>query len=471
MESRHGLPAGGPTGIYLSLAAAHAIDSRHSMNSLAPIPTTTTGELSLEPVLPPGEFLPGLALALAIGLLIGIERGWRLRGEEAGSRVAGIRTFAMIGLLGGLTGLELSGALRLVAPLLAAAALAALLLGYAREMRRGNNVSATSAVAAIMTLGLGAIASSGHMALASVGAGATVILLASRHALHRAIRFASESDIKALLRLVLVVFVILPLLPDAGMGPYLALNPRRLWMVVVITGSISFIGYALARWLGPRRGTLITAAVGALISSTAVTLDSARRIKEDGPSAAADAAVALASLEMIARALLLVGILAAFALDRIAALVAPGFAVAAASAAILLYRARNAEEQVNGRDARPPGLGLALLFAVSVAAISLLSAWAESRFGGGRGAAVIALGGVVDIDAAIAAVGALAPGTLPAGSVALAIAAPVLFNTAFKLVILIVVGGWRGTVWGAASLGLTALALAVPIALAVGSLA
>ncbi len=110
------------------------------------------------------------------------------------------------------------------------------------------------------------------MAISSVGAGAAVILLASRQALHRAVEFTSESDIKALLRLVLVVFVILPLLPDIGMGRFGALNPFRLWMVVVVIGAISFIGYILARWLGTRRGALITAAVGALVSSTAVTL-------------------------------------------------------------------------------------------------------------------------------------------------------------------------------------------------------
>ena len=437
------------------------------MSSFRPIPTTPSGALTFDLALPPGEFLPGLALALAIGLLIGIERGWRLRGEAAGSRVAGIRTFAMLGLLGGLIGLEVAGPLRLFALMLGAVALAALLLGYARDMRRGNNVSATSAVAAIMTLGLGAIASSGHMALASVGAGATVILLASRYALHRAVRFASEGDIKALLRLVLVVFVILPLLPDIGMGPYLALNPRRLWMVVVITGAISFVGYVLARWLGSRRGALITAAVGALVSSTAVTLDSARQIREAGASPIAETAVALASLEMLLRALLLVSVLAPFATGAIAALIGPGTLLAALSTGLLFWRSRTAGSELAVREVRAPGLGLALLFALSVATISLLSAWVEARFGGGSGAAVIALGGAADIDAAIAAVGALPPGSLPVRSIALAIAAPVLFNTLFKLAILLVIAGPRRALWAAASLAAAAAGIAVPMALVI----
>ena len=421
--------------------------------------------MSLPSALTAGEFLPGLLLALAIGLLIGIERGWRLRDEEPGGRVAGIRTFAIIGLLGGLIGIELPGQLHFLTLLLAAGAIGALLLGYGADMRRDDNVSATSTIAAVMTLGLGATATSGHMALASFVAGAAAILLASRDALHRAIGYTSETDIKALLRLVLVVFVILPLLPDTGMGPFGALNPQRIWMVVVITGAISFVGYILARWLGTRRGTLITAAVGALVSSTAVTLDSARKVREGGPDATADAAVAIASLEMIVRALLLVSVLAPFALAKIAALIGPGLAVAAAAAAILLYRCRGAESKVGPPAAKPPGLGLAFLFALSVAVISLATAWAEARFGEGSGAAVIALGGTADIDAAIAAVGALPPDALPVRAVALALAVPVLFNTAFKLAILLAVAGRRAP-WAAAALGAASVALVGPIIVA-----
>ncbi|MFN3389250.1 MAG: MgtC/SapB family protein [Allosphingosinicella sp.] len=128
------------------------------------------------PAVPPGSFLPGLALALAIGLLVGIERGWRMRAEEEGARVAGVRTFALLGLLGGLAGLQLAGPLRLLTLLLVAGAIVALLLGYAGDMRRDHNVSATSTLAAIATLALGAMATAGEMALASVGAGAAVSL-------------------------------------------------------------------------------------------------------------------------------------------------------------------------------------------------------------------------------------------------------------------------------------------------------
>jgi uncharacterized membrane protein (DUF4010 family) len=409
--------------------------------------------------------MPGLLLALAIGLLIGIERGWRQRGEQAGSRVAGVRTFTILALLGGLIGLQLSGRLHLFALLLAAGAITALLLGYWADMRRANNVSATSTLAAVVTLGLGALATTGNMALASLGAGAMVVLLASRDRLHRALRSASEADIKALLRLTLVVFIVLPLLPDAGMGPFDALNPRRLWLVVVITSTISFVGYGLARWLGERRGALVTAVVGALVSSTAVTLDCARRIRAGAAGPADEAAIAVASAIMLARALVMVGLLAPVALSAVAALVLPALAVAVIVAAALVYRSRRSTDAIALPDTKPPGLGLALLFALTVAALSIASAWAEANLGGGSGALVIALGGTADIDAAIAAVGSLPPGRLPLALAALALAAPILFNTLFKLVILLVVARSRRALFGAIALAAAAVALAGPIAL------
>jgi uncharacterized membrane protein (DUF4010 family) len=411
----------------------------------------------------------GLLLALAIGFLIGVERGWRGREKAAGTRVAGIRTFSLIGLLGGLIGLQATGPLAPLALLLGIGALAALLVGYWAESSRDNDVSATSTIAAILTLGLGATATSGEMALASIGAGALMILLASRHFLHQAIRFTSESDLQALLRLVLVVLVILPLLPDAALGPYGALNPRRLWLVVVVTGAISFVGYVLARWLGRRRGTLVTAVVGALVSSTAVTLDSARRIREGAGQAADHAAVAIASLMMLLRALLLVALLAPFAFAEVTRSIAPATAVAGVAAAILLFRTWGGEADAAAPRLKPPGLGLAFLFASTVALLAVASAWAQAYYGDRGSLVVLALGGTADIDAAIAAVGALPAGTLSPRIAGIALAAPVLLNTLFKLGILISVGGWRRTLAGAAALAATAVALAVSIAAALAT--
>lgn len=407
--------------------------------------------------------LPGLALALAIGLLVGVERGWHLRAEKAGERVAGIRTFAIIGLLGGLIGTQFATPAMPFAVALGLGAIGALLLGYAAEMRHNREFSATSTFAGVVTLGLGALATSGQTALASVGAGATILLLAAREPLHRAIRATSEADITALLRLVLVIFIILPLLPDRFMGPFDALNPRRLWLVVVVTAGISFAGYVLARLLGQRRGTLVTAVVGALVSSTAVTVDSGRRIRAGADGPADCAAVAIASAVMFGRGLLLVALLAPLAFPYVLALIGPAALVALAAAGLLFWWSGRQTDGAAPRVAPPPGLGLALIFAGSVAIISVVTAWAGSRFGAEASAISIALGGAADIDAAIAAVGGLPPGSLPVRLAALAIAAPVLYNSFTKGVALLLIARSRRALPGVAALGLTSLALLIPI--------
>ncbi|WP_332812289.1 MgtC/SapB family protein [Sphingomonas sp.] len=402
--------------------------------------------------------LLGLALALGIGLLIGIERGWRTRDDAPGERVAGVRTFTLIGLIGGLIGLELSGHVQALGLILALGTVAAIAIGYHADMRKHGNVSATSAIAAVLTLGLGTMAGSGSMAVAALGAGATVILLASREALHRALAYTSEADIRAMMRLVLVVFIILPLLPDIPLGPY-GLNPRRLWTVVVITGSISFVGYVLIRIFGGRRGVMLTALVGALVSSTAVTLECARRLRAGEAVAANQAAIAAASTIMMIRAVALVAALVPHIFTRFVELLLLALIVSIAASALLFLRS-NRDDEPTALVVKPPDLKLALLFGALVALMATAAGWAEQQ-AAGSGAAVVILGGLFDVDSAIAALGVLPEGTLPTELAALAVAAPVVFNTLLKLVLALVIAG-PSRAWPAAlALGLPAAAIIV----------
>lgn len=415
------------------------------------------------------EQLEALGLALLLGSLVGAERGWQTRDEMPGMRVAGIRTFALAGLLGGLAGLHVSTPIAPLSLVLVAGAILALLLGYRADMRRHANVSATSTIAAVLTIGWGAMAGAGEFAVASVGTGATLVLLASRNALHHLLEHVSEADLQASIRLVLVVLVVLPLLPDANMGPYGALNPRRLWLVVVTTGGISFLGYVLARWLGEKRGMLAVATVGAMVSSTAVTLEAARRLREGVSGGVVNAAVPLASAVMLARSLVLVAVLAPGALRAVASAVAPALGVSVVAAAVLLLTRRADEHDGGGQPPRAPGLGLALLFAASVAALALASAWVEHNWGDRNAALLIASGGTIDIDAAIAAVGALPPGTLSPRAAALALTTPTLLNTLFKLALFVGIAGWRKGLVGGGSLALVALVLGVAVGILLGT--
>jgi uncharacterized membrane protein (DUF4010 family) len=411
----------------------------------------------------PAPFLPGLALALTIGLLIGFERGWQLRDEAAGQRVAGVRTFAMLGLLGGVAGLAAAGPTLWIALFVTGGAALALLMAHGIEMHRDGTVSATGAIAGLATLLLGAISTAGQPGLAAVAAAALVTLLSARKPLHALLRQSSEEDVKALIRLSLVAFLVLPLLPDTGLGPYGSLNPRRLWTVVVVIGAVSFFGYVLARTLKNRKGGLVAAALGALVSSTAVTVACSQAIRR-GEGVANQAAIALASTIMLARTLALVAILAPLALPDVLKLIGPALLVAAAGATALIGVAMR-DGAAAEAPARPPGLATALFFAALVGVVTLSAAWLEHRIGDEGGAVAVALGGMVDVDSAIAAIGMLPPSALSARIAALAIAAPVLFNTLLKLAITLGIGGWRSARWAALSLAFAALAIGASAAL------
>jgi uncharacterized membrane protein (DUF4010 family) len=398
---------------------------------------------------------------LGIGLLIGIERGWRMREEQPGTRVAGVRTFTLLGLVGGLAGLKLGLPLQILTLILAIGAAATVIVGYYLDARRDGNVSATSAIAGLLTLLLGGLAASGWMSLASVGAGATVILLALREPMHRALKETRPTEIKALVRLVLVVLVILPLLPNADLGPY-GLNPRRLWTVVVITGAVSFVGYVLVRLLGGRKGALTTAVVGALVSSTAVTLECSRRIRAEEAVQANQAAIVIASGVMMLRALLLVGLLTPAILGRFATLLAPALVLTAVEGAILVLRTRRDEGSLAPETIRPPDLKLALLFGGLVLLMAVAAGWAEQQMRG-SGAAVVAIGGMFDVDSAIAALGTLPPGTLTLELAAFAVAVPVIFNSVLKAGLGLGVAGWRRGWVPAAGLVIPAISIGAAI--------
>lgn len=402
------------------------------------------------------DYLPGLAFAGAIGLLIGFERGWQTREEPAGQRVAGIRTFALLGLFGGVLGIIGGGGLSLV---VAGGAVVALLTGYAFDMLHSRVVSATGAIAALLTLLLGALATGGHAMLASIVAALMVALLAARGPLHALVAASSAEEVQALVRLALMAMLVLPLLPDAGLGPYESLNPRRLWFVVVVVGALSLCGYALQRWLGRERGGLLTAAIGATVSSTAVTLACARQLRE-APGFAAQAGIALGSTVMVARTLALTAALAPRVLPDLAVLLLPALGASMVATAALIRASRRDANPVADVPLRPPGFGVAFLFAGLVALLSLAAAAASNALGERAASVAVAIGGMVDVDSAVAAIGAMPPGTIAPAMAAMAIAAPVAFNSLLKLVLTVSIAGIGRSIWAAASL--TMVTLVVP---------
>ncbi|WP_082748537.1 MgtC/SapB family protein [Sphingobium sp. TKS] len=378
--------------------------------------------------------IAGIALALGLGLLIGVQRGWTLRREPAGSRFAGIRTFGLLGLAGGV-----AGALRSIEPgvaiILVAAAAMLVLMGYAQAAWRGGPVSGTASLAGLLTLGCGFLASSQHERLATIVAVIMTFVLALRSQLHGWIERLSEVEVRAIARFALISLAILPLLPDRAFGPYGAWNPQQLWMVVVLVSGFSFAGYMASKRLGASRGTLATAAAGAMVSSTAVTAALATRLRdpaENGPILMAG--ITVASVIMLARVLVLVGVLAPFALPALAVLVAPAMLVSALATVWLLRAAarlpsRSSQEvPVRNPFNLAPALGLMALVMV----LSLASRWVLDRFGDAGLATILALSGMVDVDSAIITMGGLPKGVLEGPTAGLVLATPVMLNTLVK---------------------------------------
>lgn len=396
----------------------------------------------------------GIGLALLLGLLVGVQRGWVLRNEPAGSRFAGIRTFALLGLAGGIAGALQTRAEGLAVVLLASTA-ALVVLGYWRNSKRSANVSGTASLTGLITMACGFLAGSGEGALASTGAGITIIVLSLRSRLHHLLRHIDEREMLAIARFALIALVILPLLPDTPFGPYGAWRPRQLWLVVVLVSGFSFAGYAAVKLLGPSRGVLATAAAGSMVSSTAVTASLGGKLRDgEGDAALLNAGVALASATMFARVMILTAALATYALPTLALLTVPGMLVSLVGTALLLRGGvRNATPLEEGVKLRNPfDLVPALALMVLTMALTVAARWMLERYGDAGLALMLAISGTVDVDSAIITMGNLPAGTLTPRIAGLVLLAPVVLNSLFKAAVLLTLAGWRRGWPGAAAI-------------------
>lgn len=404
-----------------------------------------------------------LMTALACGLLIGIERGFTLRREREGTRVAGVRTFTLLGLVSGLAGLLGSLGQQLVAGALVTAAAAVIAVGYAYRPNLSERPDATTSVAALTTLALGFIAGFGQPGLAIAGATLVTLLLALKQETHHFIERLDEDDVKALARYAVIAGAVLPFLPNGHYGPLGAWNPQRLWLVVVLVTGFSFLGYVANRIFGERHGTVATALIGGAYSSTAVTLALAQRLGSEQRAGAEPAGIALASAVMYLRIPVLIGVLATRVLPSILVLIVPTSIVAWAAGFWLYRKAPQADAPT------PPGNPIALLpalgFVAFVAVAAIAATWARSRFGESGIAVLLLIIGSMDVDVAIVTLGALPADAISPLLAAMAVSGTAICNMAVKIAITLVYAKSRGTLAAIAMLA-SVVVLAAMIVLA-----
>ena len=385
-------------------------------------------------------------------MLIGLERGWRTREAGPGSRAAGVRTFAISGLLGGIIGAiaaasggvaSAGGGLVLAVAL---AAYAGVITAFCRDENRADSTfSATTAVAAILTFALGAYSTVGDMRVAAAAGVASAGVLAAREELHSWVKELTWPELRSGLVLLAMTFVALPVVPNEPIGPFGGVNPREVWIIAIVLAGVSFVGYAAVKYFGASRGVLLAAAAGGLASSTAVTIINARRAAAgEGSPRLLAAGVSLASAVMFIRVATIVAVLNPSLLALVgptlgaASIVAAGFAVVGA-----LWRCADAGERRDAQFRNPFGFWTVVGFAALLAVMIVLGRVIGESFGAAGaiiGALVI---GLADVDSVTVSITRLTPRPLSAESAAFAILAAVASDTVSKIAIGAVIGSGR----------------------------
>ena len=397
---------------------------------------------------------------LIAGVLVGLERGFKLRNQQEGHRVAGIRTFSLLGLGAGVAGL-----ISRVQPFAAGAILLGMLgylaLAYAPKLKAKGDV--TSPIAAAATIAVAFLGGMGSVGLALACAAIIVLLLALRDEVHNFVERLDEKDVKALARFAVIALAILPFLPDRNFGPYDAWNAAKLWWVVILVTGFSFAGYIANRLFGAKHGTIATAIIGGAYSSTAVTQSLAQRLGSSEAGGAEPAGIALASGVMYLRVLVLVAILAQRMLVPFALVIAPALFVGWL-AGWWLYR-RAPHQKGPAPPGNPIALVPALTFLVFLALAAVAARWAQSQFGQEGIAVLLLIMGSLDVDAAIVTAGGLPPAAISAELAALALGGTILANMSVKLGVTLAFARSKGL---GAALALGASMFALAISLVVG---
>ena len=405
-----------------------------------------------------------LGLALAQGLLIGLERGWQAREAPEGSRIAGIRTFGLIGLFGGLAGL-LGRTLGPATPSLGLLGLAVILaVAHRMAYRKSADAGITGLIAALVTYALGLLAVSGDYYLSASAAVVATLLLGLKPVLHRWIHELEGRTFYAALRLLLISVVILPILPNKGFGPWQALNPYALWWMVVLIAGLSFAGFLAMQLVGPRRGTLYTGLFGGLVSSTAVTLNLSRLSRASPDQAGLYATgILIACGTMFPRTLIIasavnpqLGLRLALPLGLMAGATFLG--------AALLWRRTPSSTAHPPTLQNPLELRQALRFAALLAVILLLAEAIKRTMGDTGLYLLAAVSGITDVDPINLSMARMTRADLALSVAAIAIVIACIANTLTKSVLAAAIGHRRlglrvlGVLFASATLGFLSLA-------------
>ncbi|HYE62158.1 MAG TPA: MgtC/SapB family protein [Phycisphaerales bacterium] len=415
------------------------------------------------PLLNVSESIQVLAISMGLGGIVGLQREW------AESNIAGIRTFPLITVLGTIAGLLFGfnqplGITMIVICMVGV--IAASMLGnylrarpwlpppapnplgsVPRKEKTGSGITTEMAILVMYAVGvyLAFGYATGHTVIAVAVTGAVVLLLYAKDLLHKFVSSLGATDVHGIMQFILLACIILPVLPNQGYGPFEVLNPRNIWLVVVLVVGISLMGYIAYRLVGERAGTVLSGLIGGMISSTATTASFARITRDQQDSNGHAARTALVAI-MLASAMVFIRLfleLSATAPNYLWTIFAPLLAIGIATAilALILFVSSRDNQQSLPQQQNPTNLRAAFLFALIYAAVSLGAAYAQEHLGSRGLYAVAAISGLSDMDAITLSSGrAVTEGRMEPHQATRAIAIALISSMAMKVIICGVLG-------------------------------
>ena len=390
--------------------------------------------LLFEPFVTPFKLLTGLG----IGLLLGLQR------EKTPSAKAGLRTFGLVGLFGTVTALvaDAVGNAWIVPTGLALVGLM-IVAAYHRTEGPEADSGTTTVIAVLLCYGLGVMVWHDRSQLAVSVAIVATLLLHFKTELHGLSARLSRQDVASILQFAVLTFIVLPLLPDRGIGPYSVLNPHHIWLMVVLVSGVSLIGYLALRLIGTRQSLLLVGAFGGLVSSTATTLVYAREAHaRPAMLTIAGTIIAISNLVVLVRLAVVSAVVAPGALTALLPVLVTGLALGGALLARRLRSGTATPDLETPEMRNPTSLRVAVGFGALYAVVLFVSAWLSGRAGAGGLYAVAVVSGFVDVDAiTLSSLKLFNDGSLGAGVAVIAVGLAYLAAVVFKIVLLGFLGG------------------------------
>lgn len=404
--------------------------------------------------------LHAFVISLALGLMMGLER------ERRGGTNAGLRTFGLVGIAGTATAMiAQQAASPWLLPVVAAGLVAMMISAEHHRGDADETPDTTTTVALLLCFLFGAMLWHGHHQLAIALALAATALLYFKAELHGATQRLTRQDVVSFLQFALITFVVLPVLPDQGYGPYGVLNPYTIWLMVVLTSGLSLAGYATLRLTPQSTAVPLLGLLGGLVSSTATTLVFARQVRDDARQAGnAAVIITIANLVVLLRIAVLAAVVAPAGLPVLAPILVAGLLAGAAPPLRHWLALRDSRAPVP-EFGNPVNLRHALMFGAIFAVVLVASAAFHEQAGEMGVYAVAAVSGLADMDAiAISTFKLLTGGQLTAAQAAIAVVIALGANMAFKATLVLVIAG-RAMAWRVAASFLAQLAGLVVAAL------